>query len=780
MKALLTLFAVFLLLPTAAATVTMDIASLPPAVAPFTPFPGSLEFLFDDVVPADAEVKAFIDAEFQSSLPISDIIDPAIYSFTTHTFSYNLTSQGTNTWSTSPPQTFTSTITATGTCGGSYCFVEGTDICALPGDPNACPCSTPGSYPCVWSTDFTIPQSSVSGDEGLTFIYNVLDSIALPFYNNPDDTIYTVSTDNPSVTTVMHAACGNGAYAGKTATSQGWIVRQILDSELSDIGGTADKSLTIPPFNDASLSPPGNTLYNPLIPGGVYKDDVYQNFGTGVEWFGPDGHILIHDYLVTSDYFVAFLPPNGPHLCAFTDDSQTFSAAWDVGIVHSGTVRYDTPYSRMFLPSELPQPPACPPEAQSCTQQTLSTNAIEVTDPSGTVSILFDDVTFTASATTSDSSLPIPQTASVPLASFPSLLGPAQPGIHQIDFSLEDESILAITSTPFSVCKDLDSDGFCAKVDDCDDNNTASHPGGIEMCDGSDNDCDGEIDEDFDQLFQSLGNPCGIPMSACGGVIVCTLDGTNTTCSGTAQPGDFPEYCADGIDNDCDGDIDETLELTGKVACVCKDGDIRPCGSNIGICSSGLQTCSGGTWGACSAPTPQTELCNRLDDNCDGIVDNVLGATSAQSAACQCYGGASPTLETCNDIDDDCDGLVDENMQCCSDGDIRSCGSSTGICSPGTQQCVVGTWGFCQGGVQPGEEICYNSLDDNCDGQVDEFCSPDFTCFNGIQDLNEDGIDCGGECDTACGFDPFYLYFIAIGLIFLVGAVMIQLRLTHV
>jgi len=148
------------------------------------------------------------------------------------------------------------------------------------------------------------------------------------------------------------------------------------------------------------------------------------------------------------------------------------------------------------------------------------------------------------------------------------------------------------------------------------------------------------------------------------------------------------------------------------------------------------------------AVTASSEICDGEDNDCDGEVDE--GLTQECASACGsgtevCVNGAwtgcdAPPVvfETCNGIDDDCDGVTDPGCDC-SDGDSRPCGGTetTGVCHPGTQYCLGGHWGSCEGAVGPGSEMC-NGLDDDCDGRTDEMdddvgslCGPGFSCVDG-------------------------------------------------
>jgi glutamine cyclotransferase len=210
---------------------------------------------------------------------------------------------------------------------------------------------------------------------------------------------------------------------------------------------------------------------------------------------------------------------------------------------------------------------------------------------------------------------------------------------------------------PAKTCLDADKDGFgvgraCAGGD-CDDSDASVAPNKGELCNGKDDDCDGEIDE-------GVANACGgcgaLPPEVCNGFDDdcdgAVDEGVTNACGGCGPAGS--EVC-NGFDDDCDGTID--LGVCG----VCAPGEQEPCfagmpeQAGVGPCVVGVRTCEDGVFGACvGSGIPSGEVCNGQDDNCDGSTDEGV------SNAC---GGCGPTqTEVCNGLDDDCDGATDEGV----------------------------------------------------------------------------------------------------------------------
>ena len=230
-----------------------------------------------------------------------------------------------------------------------------------------------------------------------------------------------------------------------------------------------------------------------------------------------------------------------------------------------------------------------------------------------------------------------------------------------------------------------------------------------EVCDGFDNDCDDSIDENLDQPTM-----CGVGECLEVGVIACVA---GELLPDSCIPGDPSDEICDGLDNDCDLELDEGLEI----ATFCGVGECGATGSII---------CEGGEIlpDTCLPGSPSAEVCDLLDNNCDGSTDENLDvATSCGVGECGSTGviacvegelqgdtcvAGDPTAEVCDGLDNDCDEDFDENLDVATTCGVGECGS-TGViaCVEGELQgdtCVAG---------DPSAEVC-DLLDNNCDGST--------------------------------------------------------------
>lgn len=175
------------------------------------------------------------------------------------------------------------------------------------------------------------------------------------------------------------------------------------------------------------------------------------------------------------------------------------------------------------------------------------------------------------------------------------------------------------------------------------------------------------------------------------------------------------ETC-NNLDDDCDGKIDEDFPQKGTA---CDDGKLGQCkGTGFLGCTAngaGLQ-CNITMPGA----TPTPEVCNGVDDNCNGAIDESISCTP----------GCVPTssIDLCNGLDDDCDGAFEED-----DPNVgQPCGlSNNPPCQFGTKACIGGAI-QCVGAIDPQTEQC-NGVDDNCDGTPDDNapCPNPTSCVEG-------------------------------------------------
>lgn len=285
-------------------------------------------------------------------------------------------------------------------------------------------------------------------------------------------------------------------------------------------------------------------------------------------------------------------------------------------------------------------------------------------------------------------------------------------------------------------CFNTRADGTEHRGRDCDDLTAAANPRGVESCDLVDNDCDGRVDEGVLEIYyrdedgdgygcdpaDPLALVCSAaPVEACSapaGFVGLAGDCDDRPADGTAVHPGAVEVCNMGRDDDCDG-----ME---RVGCACSIGEMRDCGPPgplMGNCRRVSQACVDGAWpGTCEssgAVFPRRngsgglfDPCGGGDEDCDGTVDEDDRTPYFRDDDSDGYGDPVRRMDFCPG--DDTTGYVRNSLDC----------DDTSVM------------------VRPGVgEVC-DSVDQDCDGRVDE--SP--------TDLGtrEHCSACNDECQFRC------------------------------
>jgi hypothetical protein len=336
------------------------------------------------------------------------------------------------------------------------------------------------------------------------------------------------------------------------------------------------------------------------------------------------------------------------------------------------------------------------------------------------------------------------------------------PGDHLVSLSVTDlrgESDVCFVLVGIEPCHDGDGDGVENCDNDCDDHDAEIYPGADELPDGEDNDCDGTVDEGTVFYDDDGDGYCEGPASCTDGSIPGDCDDTSDTVyPGAPEDGGTGTGQGNGIDDDCDGLVDNGTDQFDD------DGD-------------GYSELDGDCDDADPAVRPGAiELCNGIDDDCngtpddadldvDGYVDTACGGDDCDDADPYVHPGAT---EICDGVDQDCDGTLDDR-DIDGDGQIDDacggddCNDLDPVTYLGAAEIPDNEDNDCDAVVDEGTVLFdddgdgYSEADGDCD-DADPATNPDAleACGNAADEdcsglIDDADLDLDGFVDDACG-----------------------------
>lgn len=338
----------------------------------------------------------------------------------------------------------------------------------------------------------------------------------------------------------------------------------------------------------------------------------------------------------------------------------------------------------------------------------------------------------------------------------PNVLSDAKPDMKISDARPDEKKTDLFVATYV----DNDKDGYYSDVD-CNDNDPSIHPNAKEICDGKDNDCDGQIDNNL----TDTGKLCGSSVGECRqGTLECI--NSKLVCDGATLVLPKNEIC-DGKDNDCDGKADEDYPDLGKV-CEVGAGECKRSGHLVCNGSATILKCDAVPAKPVIEGPPGDATCyDGKDNNCNGLTDADEPDCKECDSDADCSTGNKCSFDKC--VNRKCehkplsDGVnCDDGLFCngisrcqgggCVSGPKPTCDDSnqcTADFCDEIKHCVNTPIIISSKEGSPGSSACRDGQDNDCDGFTDLADSDCRECDNDLQCAKDANPCMNYSCNTS-------------------------------